>query len=38
VLEYNKDVVNRVTKEKGIIVKYDPAVNVPLAGYVAPQE
>lgn len=38
VLEYNKDVVNRVTKEKGIIIKYDSSVNIPLAGYVVPQE
>lgn len=34
VLSYNKDVVDGVTKEKGIILTYNPAVNVPLVGAV----
>ena len=32
VLNYNKDVVDGVTKEKGIMITYNPAVNVPLVG------
>ena len=38
VLEYNKDNVSRVTKEKGILLNYDSSVNVPLAGSVATPE
>nr|DAG94143.1 MAG TPA: Structural protein [Crassvirales sp.] len=38
VLEYNKDSVSRVTKEKGILLKYDSSVNVPLVGAVATPE
>lgn len=34
VLDYNKDVVDGVTKEKGIMITYNPAVNVPLTGAV----
>ena len=34
VLNYNKDVVDGVTKEKGIMITYNPAVNVPLVGNV----
>ena len=34
VLNYNKDVVDGVTKEKGIMITYNPAVNVPLVGAV----
>lgn len=32
VLNYNKDIVDSVSKEKGIMVTYNPAVNVPLKG------
>lgn len=35
VLEYNKENVSRVTKEKGILLNYDSSVNVPLVGSVA---
>lgn len=38
VLEYNKDNVRRVTKEKGILLNYDSSVNVPLVGSVATPE
>lgn len=38
VLEYNKDNVSRVTKEKGILLNYDSSVNVPLVGAVATPE
>lgn len=38
VLEYNKDNVSRVTKEKGILLNYDSSVNVPLVGNVATPE
>jgi hypothetical protein len=38
VLNYNKDNVDSITKEKGIIVTYNPAVNVPLVGAVKASE
>ena len=38
VLEYNKNIISRVTKEKGILLKYDSSVNVPLVGSVATPE
>ena len=38
VLNYNKNNVDSVTKEKGIIVTYNPAVNVPLVGAVKASE
>lgn len=38
VLNYNKDVVDGVTKEKGIMIPYNPAVNVPLVGAVKASE
>lgn len=38
VLNYNKDVVDGVTKEKGIMITYNPAVNVPLTGAVKTSE
>lgn len=38
VLEYNKDIVTEVNKEKGILLDYDPSVNVPLIGAVATPE
>lgn len=38
VLEYTKDNVSRVTKEKGILLNYDSSVNVPLVGSVATPE
>ena len=38
VLNYNKDVVDGVTKEKGIIITYNPAVNVPLVGAIKASE
>ena len=38
VLNYNKDVVDGVTKEKGIMITYNPAVNVPLTGAVKASE
>lgn len=38
VLEYNKDNVSRVTKEKGILLNYDSSVNVPLVGSAATPE
>lgn len=38
VLEYNKDNVSRVTKEKGILLNYDSSVNIPLVGSVATPE
>lgn len=38
VLNYNKDVVDGVTKEKGIIITYNPNVNVPLVGAVKVSE
>lgn len=34
VLSYDKDTVNKVTKEKGIIITYNPDVNVPLGNTV----
>lgn len=34
VLNYNKDIVDSVTKEKGIMIAYNPSVNVPLVGAV----
>lgn len=38
VLNYNKDIVDGVTKEKGIMITYNPNVNVPLAGAVKASE
>jgi hypothetical protein len=38
VLNYNKDVVDGVAKEKGIMITYNPAVNVPLVGAVKANE
>lgn len=38
VLNYNKDVVDGVAKEKGIMITYNPAVNVPLVGTVKASE
>lgn len=38
VLEYNKDNVSRITKEKGILLNYDSSVNVPLVGSIATPE
>lgn len=38
VLNYNKDVVDGVAKEKGIMIIYNPAVNVPLVGAVKANE
>lgn len=38
VLEYNKENVSRVTKEKGILLNYDSSVNVPLVGSIATPE
>jgi hypothetical protein len=38
VLEYNKENVSRVNKEKGILLNYDSSVNVPLVGNVATPE
>ena len=38
VLEYNKDNVSRVNKEKGILLNYDSSVNVPLVGSIATPE
>ena len=38
VLEYNKDNVSRVTKEKGVLLNDDSSVNVPLVGSVATPE
>lgn len=38
VLNYNKDVVDGVTNEKGIMITYNPAVNVPLVGAVKANE
>lgn len=38
VLEYNKENVSRVNKEKGILLNYDSSVNVPLVGSVATPE
>lgn len=38
VLNYNKNVVDGVTKEKGIMITYNPAVNVPLVGAVKASE
>ena len=38
VLNYNKDVVDGVTREKGIMITYNPAVNVPLIGAVKASE
>lgn len=38
VLNYNKDVVDGVTKEKGIMITYNPSVNVPLVGAVKASE
>lgn len=38
VLNYNKDVVDGVTKEKGIMITYNPTVNVPLVGAVKASE
>ena len=35
VLEYNKDNVSRVSKEKGILLNYDSSVNIPLVGSVS---
>lgn len=34
VLGYSGSTVNQVTKEKGIIISYDPTVNVPISGNV----
>ncbi len=38
VLNYNKDVIDGVTKEKGIMITYNPSVNVPLVGAVKASE
>ena len=38
VLNYNKDVVDGVTKEKGIMITYNQAVNVPLVNTVKTSE
>ena len=38
VLNYNKDVVDRVINEKGIMITYNPAVNVPLINNVKADE
>ena len=38
VLNYNRDIVDGVTKEKGIMITYNPAVNVPLVGAVRVSE
>ena len=38
VLNYNKDVVDGVTKEKGIMITYNPSVNVPLVNAVKASE
>ena len=38
VLNYNKDVIDGVTKEKGIMITYNPSVNVPLVGAVKVSE
>ena len=38
VLNYNKNTVDSVTQEKGIIITYNPNVNVPLVGTVAISE
>ena len=38
VLNYNKDVVDGVTREKGIMITYNPAVNVPLVSAVKASE
>ena len=38
VLNYNKDAVDGVIKEKGIMITYNPAVNVPLVGAVKASE
>lgn len=38
VLNYNKDVVDEVSKEKGIMITYNPAVNVPLVGAIKENE
>lgn len=38
VTSYNKDIVEGVTKEKGIIITYNPSVNVPLVGAVKASE
>lgn len=38
VLEYNKENVSRVNKEKGILLNYDSSVNVPLVGSIATPE
>lgn len=33
-LDYNKDTVDNIVREKGIIIPYNPSVNVPLIGTV----
>ena len=38
VLNYNKDIIDGVTKEKGIMISYNPSVNVPLVGAVKVSE
>ena len=38
VLNYNKDIIDGVTKEKGIMITYNPSVNVPLVGAVKVSE
>ena len=38
VLNYNKDIIDGVTKEKGIMITYNPSVNVPLVGAVKASE
>lgn len=38
VISYNKDIVEGVTKEKGIMITYNPSVNVPLVGAVKASE
>lgn len=36
VLNYDKSTITSVNKEKGIIIKYNPSVNVPLSGAASP--
>lgn len=38
VLNYNKDIIDGAAREKGIIITYNPNVNVPLAGAVKASE
>jgi len=34
VITYEKNNVTKITNEKGILIKYNPAVNVPLTGNI----